>query len=268
MKIAYEFKLIDFKVSDYSDDSFRIQMFGINDIRKTFSVTLNDFRPFVYLRIGSHWTKRDVDDFIKHFKEHPEPGIRYNFSQNLIKYEMIKKKTLYDFDANKYYKFVCLYAPKNVGFINKLKSLYYDREKQRINEGYLFNGTYTKIYECMIPPLLRFFHIQNISPSGWVRIEQYRKISSSSKQTRCDYEFECKFSDIISSMKKKHAFHTKSAVFDIEAKVVVMVIFQLQSKLQKVAYDVVNYYEKMTWKIAGLSFKNFFRMSLDSKTIL
>ena len=156
---------------------------------------------------------------------------------------MIKKKTLYDFDANKYYKFVCLYA-KNVGFINKLKSLYYDREKQRINEGYLFNGTYTKIYECMIPPLLRFFHIQNISPSGWVRIEQYRKISSSSKQTRCDYEFECKFSDIISLDEKETRVPYKICSFDIEASSSHGDFPTAIKNYKKVAYDVVNYYEK------------------------
>jgi len=63
-----------------------------------------------------------------------------------------------------------------MSFIYKLKSLYYDKETQQINEGYLYQNFRTKIYECMIPPLLRFFHIQKISPSGWIEINTYKKI--------------------------------------------------------------------------------------------
>jgi len=54
--------------------------------------------------------------------------------------------------------------------------LYYDKETQQINEGYLYQNFRTKIYECMIPPLLRFFHIQKISPSGWIEINTYKNI--------------------------------------------------------------------------------------------
>ena len=50
-------------------------------------------------------------------------------------------------------------------------------QKQRLNGGYVFSKCNCKIYECMIPPLLRFFHIQKISPSGWVRIEKYIKVA-------------------------------------------------------------------------------------------
>jgi hypothetical protein len=38
------------------------------------------------------------------------------------------------------------------------------------NDGYLYDSIHTHIYECHIPPLLRFFHIQKISPSGWIAL--------------------------------------------------------------------------------------------------
>jgi DNA polymerase elongation subunit (family B) len=246
IKVPYEFKLIDFVSSNYGDDDFRIQMIGINDIRKTFSVTIDDFEPFVYIRVGSNWTTGHMNKFIEHLKTHPDDGgIRYQFNTNLVRYEMVKRKTLYDFDANKYYKFICIYA-KNIGFINKLKSLYYDSKKQRLNEsgGYVFDGTVTKIYECMIPPLLRFFHIQKISPSGWVRIEKYTKISKQYKSTRCDYEFRCKYKDIISLEEKETRVPYKICSFDIEASSSHGDFPNSIKNYKKVAYDIVNYFDK------------------------
>ena len=168
-------------------------------------------------------------------------GVAYNFKTNMVKYELVEKKTLYDFDASKYYKFICIYA-KNIGFINKLKSLYYDREKQRINDGYLFNGTYTKIYECMIPPLLRFFHIQNISPSGWIKIKKYHKVSKAYKSTRCNYEFHCKYKDIIALEEKETSVPYKICSFDIEASSSHGDFPTAIKNYKKVAYDVIDYY--------------------------
>lgn len=36
--------------------------------------------------------------------------------------------------------------------------------------GYEFGETFTRLYEAQIPPLLRMFHIRNISPSGWIEL--------------------------------------------------------------------------------------------------
>ena len=237
-----DIKLIDFVVSNYADNDFKIQMFGINEKRETFSVKIDDFQPFVYIKVGNDWNQRDVDSFIDHFKKHPDRSIAYNFRNNLLRYELVDKKTLYDFDASKYYKFVCLYCA-NIGFINKLKSLYYDREKQRINEGYNFNSTNTKIYECMIPPLLRFFHIQNISPSGWVKVSDYEKVSKSDKTTTCKYELLANYRDIISLPEKETSVPYKICSFDIEASSSHGDFPNAIKNYKKVAYDVVNYYD-------------------------
>jgi hypothetical protein len=182
-----ECKLFDFHVNE--KDHFQIQMFGIDQNRNTYSITVNDFNPFIYIRVGNRWTANDCDLFIEHLKSHPDIGHQ---AKNIIKYELIKKKSLYGFDGGKKYNFIFI-SCKNMFFIHKIKSLYYDRETQKINEGYMFNSTFTKIYECQIPPLLRFFHIQNISPSGWVSIDKHFMNKS---KTTCTYELVCSFRSI------------------------------------------------------------------------
>ena len=48
--MAIRCKLIDFNVIE--KDQFIIQMFGINEKRETFSITINDFNTFIYIKIG------------------------------------------------------------------------------------------------------------------------------------------------------------------------------------------------------------------------
>ena len=60
-RISYEVKLIDFVASDYASEDFVIQMFGINEFRKTFSITVEDFEPFVYIKVGNNWKQSDVE---------------------------------------------------------------------------------------------------------------------------------------------------------------------------------------------------------------
>ena len=58
----------------------------------------------------------------------------------------------------------------------KAKSLWYLSGTSRTGEytrvlypgGYEFNGEGTELYEAQIPPLLRMFHIKEMSPSGWI----------------------------------------------------------------------------------------------------
>jgi len=233
--MAIKCKLVDFTVNDR--DAFIIQMFGINETRETFSITINNFTPFIYIKVGIKWTKQTCDDFIEHFKTHPT--LAYS-AKNIVSYELIKKKSLYGFDGGKYYNFIFI-SCKNMSFIHKLKALYYDKDTQQLNDGYMFASTNTTIYETMIPPLLRFFHIQNISPSGWIQIEKYKTIKS--KITTCKYEIICSFKDII-SIDDDAPVPYKICSFDIEANSSHGDFPEAIKNYKKVAYDIVHYISK------------------------
>jgi DNA polymerase elongation subunit (family B) len=74
-----------------------------------------------------------------------------------------------------------------------------------------------EIYESNIPPLLRYFHINNISPSGWIYVPVNRSTESTIKSTTCTYEFICKKSQIKSLPDKETRVPYKICSFDIEA---------------------------------------------------
>ena len=70
----------------------------------------------------------------------------------------------------------------NVYAFNKAKNLWYspyasasnkiktEDQHKLLQNGYVFLESETYLYEANIPPLLRFFHIKNISPSGWIAL--------------------------------------------------------------------------------------------------
>jgi len=228
-----ECKLIDFVVSD--KEQFVIQMFGIDEKRTTYSITVHDFHPFVYIRVGDDWNKTKGDRFMEHLKESELTKQSYKM---VYHYELVEQKTLYGFDGGKLHKFIYI-SCQNMKFIYALKKMYYSSESEKVSP-YSFEGTQTSIYECMIPPLLRFFHIQELSPSGWIQI---RKCQQRKGKTRCQKDIVCSYKDII-SLEKDASVPYKICSFDIEASSSHGDFPEAIKDYKKVAYDIVYQLDK------------------------
>ena len=68
-----------------------------------------------------------------------------------------------------------------------------------LKDGYNYFGTNIRLYEANIPPLLRFFHIKNMSPSGWIAIPKKKVVERKNdlKLVNCDYDFTTDLKNII-----------------------------------------------------------------------
>jgi len=235
--MALQIRIFDFQVTDFNED-FKIQMYGLDEHRTTYSIMVHNFTPFVYIKVSNDWNKHKTDEFIEHLKQHPNKSIAYG-SKDIVSYEWVKKKSLYGFDANKYYNFIYI-SCKNMSFVYKLRSLYYEKDTQQLNKGYLYKNAYTKIYECMIPPLLRFFHIQNISPSGWIEVKRFSR--NKMKKTHMDVDINCDYKNIY-PLDKEIMVPYKICSFDIEANSSHGDFPEAAKDYKKVAYDIVYYLE-------------------------
>ena len=244
-KSVIQFRCIDFKVSDYKDDSFKIQIFGIDENRKSYSLRIDDFKPYFYIKVGDDWTDHTVKEFFEYIKENnsDDYALIKSMKDNIDEIKLVKHKTLYNFDNNKLHKFIYI-SCHNISLFYKIKNLYYDKETQKLNSGVEFNGTKTKLYEIMIPPMLRFFHLQNISPSGWIEIQKYNKVPKKLRQTNVDIEILCKFKDVISLPEKEDVVPYKICSFDIEASSSHGDFPTPKKDYKKVAYDIIEYFTK------------------------
>jgi DNA polymerase elongation subunit (family B) len=102
----------------------------------------------------------------------------------------------------------------------KVRNLWYDEVKrgdevkQVLKKGYSYMGNLIRLYEANIPPLLRFFHIKEISPSGWIQLPKVKQVTQ--RTTTCTYEFIVQTKDII-ALQKETPVPYKICSFDIEA---------------------------------------------------
>ena len=86
------------------------------------------------------------------------------------------------------------------------------------SEKELKKYTIYPIYESGIPPLLRYFHIFNISPSGWIRLNHSETLPvQHGKLSNCTYEYVCTVNQVHPLPEKETPVPYKIASFDIEA---------------------------------------------------
>jgi DNA polymerase elongation subunit (family B) len=228
------FKLYDYNIYDeqsfydnydkYKDNKkFVIQAFGINSDGKTASIIISDFKPFFYIKVGNDWNEKIKTEFIIHLKKR----MGNYYEDSIIESKLIKRHKLNMFD-NKYLHTFLYLSFNNTLAYNKAKKIFYNEtyengnyEKTLIEDGYIFNNekvvTNCYLYEGDIPPLLKLFHIQQISPSGWVSLPINKLIIISDKKTSCYYEYSINYKNIIPIKNIEAPVKYKICSFDIEA---------------------------------------------------
>ena len=201
---SQSFRLFDFQVFDTTPEDpkivpreFRIRIFGINEDGETCSILVTNFCPFFYVKIPDNWDSCNVDEWYRRVKD----KCKYS-ARDCLSCIMERRSQLYDFTANKDFLFAkCVF--RNMG------ALYAFRQTMSQN-----NDLKKPVYESKIPPLLRYFHIHSISPSGWIEINS---TCCNEKQTTCKYEYVCTKECITPLPEKETPVPYKICSVDIEA---------------------------------------------------
>jgi len=230
------FKLYDYNVYDglsensnkenfnkYKDNKeFIIQAFGINKDGQSASIIIEGFNPFFYVKVDDTWDNQKKTEFISHLKS--KMGTYYE--ESIIDSKLIKKHKLNNFDNKKLHNFVKI-SFKNLPAYNKAKKIFYQDinignyfERKLIKEGYIYRDdtgcTNCYLYEGDIPPLLKLFHIKEISPSGWICLKK-DKIRKSKISTHCRYNYNINYNDIVPMKTMESIVNYNICSFDIEA---------------------------------------------------
>jgi DNA polymerase elongation subunit (family B) len=222
--IGKSFRLIDFNIYDdkeeieetetldskNNEETFIIAAYGINEKGESVCLYINDFTPYFYINVSDHWTESTVNAFLFFIRN----KLGKYYSDSLINAELVEHKKLYGFSAGKTHKFLKLNF-KNKKTMNKTKNYWFDYSCERKYIPLIFQNTKLELYESQIPPLLRYFHIQNISPSGWVLVTKLQETNL--KKTSCTYEYICSIKQIKPLNNKETIVPYKICSFDIEA---------------------------------------------------
>jgi len=270
------FRVLDFNVyngkdssQESSDDeqnvykdtnSFVIQMFGVDENGKTYSLTAEGFRPFFYLMVNDKWSIQMKEEFLAHLKD----KVGKYYKDSITECKIIKRKKLYGFDGGKEHKFIFIEFA-NLNAFNKVKNFWYSNDNTKgfslSKNGYRWKDTDIKLYESNIPPLLRFFHIRDISPSGWIAIPKKKVIENKSetKAVNCDFEFTTNYKNIIPLNDKETRVPYKIMSFDIEASSSHGDFPVPIKTYKKLATNIIEYFENLKMDMTKELCKNILR---------
>ena len=192
--------------------TFTIQMFGINETGETATILIKDYQPFFFVKIPKYWDNARINRFIGKIMFQMGTHCKNSF----VKHEVVNFNKLYGFSAGQKHMFLKLYFKNTIG-MRRVKNMWYHFDKGNTRMvNYNFEGEALELYESNIPPLLRYFHIQNISPSGWVRIADHIN-PLLDKTTTTTYEYVCNQANIIPMNDCEIRVPYKICSFDFEA---------------------------------------------------
>jgi DNA polymerase elongation subunit (family B) len=158
IEVAYEsFDEDNFKGSaQQANKSLVINLFGTKADGTSVTIQVNGFQPFFFVELPPGETVRSVLAVIEKIKKIDVQG------------ELVKRQKLFGFTGGKTFPFAKLSVKSMTNFYDLRKMFLDDNQRPKLS---LKKGQAPlRVYESSIDPMLRFFHIQNLQPCGWVSV--------------------------------------------------------------------------------------------------
>lgn len=198
-------------------NDFVVRAFGIvkfpDGREHSISFDVLDFKPYFYIKIPDNWTKAQFTNLIMKLKDEAkvDPKSTYSYANGLIKWEIYTGKPFYGFTADDKFQYGKLIFENS----NTFKK--YSRLLETLATHKSKAWAEHVLYESNIEPQLRLIHIQEITPSGWIKVPagKYRRQPYNSSD--CEFHFELSQTDIIPLNECSDIPKLKVAAFDIES---------------------------------------------------
>ena len=185
---------------------FNIVAYGITEYGNSISVKINGFTPCFFIKIPDKWG----ENHIKKFKDKLKNKFYFHHTKSL---EVVKRIPYYFFTNNRKTRYLRLLFSNMKNFYNCLK---YIRE----NKIRLYNEEYDlskKLCETKVTALLRFFHIKELQPVGWLCLKKglYTQLRGSNKISKCQLDYTIHYNDVV-GVDKTDIGLFKTLSYDIE----------------------------------------------------
>jgi DNA polymerase elongation subunit (family B) len=187
--------------SSASQRQFIIHLFGATETGQPLRCDVTGFRPTMYLRLPEEKTSAAASSIQKYIRDQLTKQ-RASFTDLTI--TRITKKIFYGFTAQTFYPFLQIDVP-SISLFRTLRSMFLDEFLNSVmylddNTNIIAKrpdappprGKKIEIFEANLDPMLRFLHVQNIQPCGWVRVKDGKQSITSDQGhalvLECDYE--------------------------------------------------------------------------------
>ena len=171
---------------------FTIRAFGVTAKGRSVMLTVEGFTPFFYVKIpgftvSSDCSRSDVRALQRHLTHEAD-----TIQAGMVDVKHWRKKDFWGFTNGREFDFLRL-TFTSLGGMRHLASRL--RRPQRVRG--IGGGSAVELvaYESNIDPMLRFFHIRDLRPAGWIRVPA-RRLMPSADRTTCQAAWACKWTDV------------------------------------------------------------------------
>lgn len=175
----------------YKERRFTMFAYGITKEGYSISLKINDFTPYFFVRVPLNWGKKEA----KLFKNALNKSVKFYLHKHLIDVSIVKRVPFYGFTNNTQRPYIRL-------TFNTLNAFYsYKRAILESNDNpfTIYNEDIDlskNLCESKVTPLIRFFHIRDLKPVGWIYIPRHKVQWSRIKKTRCQLECSVHYSAV------------------------------------------------------------------------
>jgi len=206
-----------------SQRQFIIHLFGATETGQPLRCDVTGFRPTMYLRLPEEKTSAAAQTIQKHIRDQLTKQ-RIDFSELTI--TRITKKIFYGFTAGTFYPFLQIDVP-SLSLFRTLRSMFLDEflnSTMYIDDNMNIvakrpdfpppRGKKVEVFEANLDPMLRFLHVQNIQPCGWVCVKNGKQ--SITSEQGASLVLECDFEQIVPTQGPRVSAPFLTASWDIE----------------------------------------------------
>lgn len=173
------------------EHAYTIQIFGRTADDKDVCIKVKGFTPYFFIEIPDRWDMRKIDLLVDTLKKKVSwrtknnPRHNYDVSQELIRYNVVKRYKFYGFTNKKLFRFVRLVFKSHTA----MKEFSYVLMKELQIDAISRKPVLYKRYESNIEPHIRFLHINKLSPCGWINILG-KDLIENKEYSNCDLSYE------------------------------------------------------------------------------
>jgi DNA polymerase elongation subunit (family B) len=153
---------------------------------KDIYIKILGFTPHFYIKIPDEYQKKWGNLHLNKLINYLQNNIYFKYKDTLIKHDVIKRYDMDGFTNNKKFRYLRLIF-NNYDGMKRYSWLFNKALKIRSLDNIYIKY---KLYESNFEPMLRFYHIKNIKPSGWIKIAKSKLTKLTSSCYNVDHSYE------------------------------------------------------------------------------
>ena len=203
----------EFSETDNLPGYYTLDCYGKTMDKKDVYLRVMNFTPHFYVKIPEEYQKKWGKPQINKLVQYLQDCVYYKYKDTLVKFDIVKRLDMNGFQNGKKFKFLRLIF-NNWDGMKKYSYIFNKSIRVRSLSKEFIKYS---LYESNLEPMLRFFHIRELDPSGWLKIPVSKLTKLNGSYYNVDYSFEVDWK----SVSKAKEFSNKLApltllAYDIE----------------------------------------------------